>query len=581
MFYILLLIGLIIRLILIPHPGFEADVAYWKGWGLAVSDKGILWLVKNTNYNYPPGFAYILYLINKIYALFSNPHVIASYWDKTNFLYLFLIKGVTVFADLGIVILILKIAKKLNSKIGPILALVYFLHPAVLFDGALWGQVDQFGLFLFLVVIYFLMTDQLFLATTIFTVSFLMKLQNIIFIPLFFIFVYRKYGYKDTVKSLAYSSLAFLIVSLPFFLYHEFGSLIYLMTVNSDWFPYFSLNAFNLWWILSGLNGMGLSDKNLLFGITNAKFLGLLLFSLGYFTACVTTFMSKRENLLKNFIISSTFVVFAFFHLLTESHDRYLFPAIGLLLLLILFIDKKDFRKTALLTILVSASFFLNLYIAMYFNYPQAVFWPFFKETTLSITLFISLVQIGLFIWFFIQFVFPGYVKNIKLNLAMVILIIAVLLGQNWSYLAKKPVSLSKLKPINTNQEYLRPVSNMTVDSQIDVFKWARLSDNYFFYDKGIGSHADSLIEYSLKGKFSQFVSDYGIDTEGNPEAQVYFSVWGDGRELFHSEPKGRFDSPSTVRVNIEGVDKLALRIFKIKSNFGAHADWLDPALIR
>src|SRR3989338_11172320 len=92
MFYILIALGFILRIILIPVPGFKADMAFWKGWGLAVADKGVLWLVKNTNYNYPPGFAYVLTLINKIYSFFLDPYNTNQYFSDTNLLYLFLIK---------------------------------------------------------------------------------------------------------------------------------------------------------------------------------------------------------------------------------------------------------------------------------------------------------------------------------------------------------------------------------------------------------------------------------------------------------------------------------------------------------
>ena len=86
MYFLLLSLGLVVRLLLIPVSGFKADIAFWKGWGLAVTDKGIIWLVNNTNYNYPPGFAYILELIGKVYKLFADPYNIGQYWMDNNLL---------------------------------------------------------------------------------------------------------------------------------------------------------------------------------------------------------------------------------------------------------------------------------------------------------------------------------------------------------------------------------------------------------------------------------------------------------------------------------------------------------------
>src|SRR3989338_2305019 len=118
MFYIFLGFGLLIRLLLIPIPGFKADVAFWKGWGLAVADKGILWLVNNTNYNYPPGFAYVLWLINKVYALFKNPYNINEYWADNNVFYLLLINIITIAGVLLVVCLIIKIGRVIRGGSG-------------------------------------------------------------------------------------------------------------------------------------------------------------------------------------------------------------------------------------------------------------------------------------------------------------------------------------------------------------------------------------------------------------------------------------------------------------------------------
>jgi len=296
MYFLLLLLGFAIRLLLIPVAGFKADMAFWKGWGLAVSDKGIIWLVNNTNYNYPPGFAYILDLISKIYKLFADPYNINQYWMDNNLLYLFLFKLLIIASDIGIVFLIIKIAKKLKMKWGWLLGVLFFLNPAVIFDGVIWGQVDQFGLFLFLGTIYFLIDEKPKLASIIFTIAWLMKWQNILFIPIFYLFIYRKYSFNNLIKSLSVSLATFAIITFPFWFHREMASLLNLFTVNSDWFPWYSLNAFNGWWLASGLEGMKLSDKTLVLGIINAKQLGLLLFSLFYFIAALNIFLAKKEK---------------------------------------------------------------------------------------------------------------------------------------------------------------------------------------------------------------------------------------------------------------------------------------------
>ncbi len=586
MFYPLLLLGLIFRLLLIPMAGFKADMAFWKGWGLAVADKGIIWLVKNTNYNYPPGFAYVLYLINKAYALFSSPYKVDQYWAEGNLLYLGLFKSLTVIADVVVVFLIIKIVKELkpnSRKWGIVLGLVYFFNPATLFNGAFWGQVDQFGLMLFLLALYCLFKNKVKLGSAIFVISFLMKFQNIIFIPLFYLFIYKKYSWTKLITSLEVSLATLLVVIAPFWWRKEMSDLIRLVISNSDYFPSYSLNSFNLWWLASGLKGMQVSDKNLVLGILNAKQVGLAMFVFAYFIASISVFLANKEDLTKKFITSSLLAVFAFFHLLTQSHERYLFPLVGLLLLLPAYQAKEKRKSFFIFYFLFSALFFLDMYSTMFFNYPEQIIWPFSIEATRSLSLYLSILQIGIFLYFLFAYVLPQTSRlQKKLMVAFGFLIIGGLVFKNKDYLLARPVPLVSLSPISYSQDYLFPFYNKNLNTYGQPFAFGRLSSNYYFYDLGIASHANSTITYGLGKRFSRFKTDYGLDTEAAASAQVYFSIIGDGRELFRSQKKGKFENPNNVEVDIRGVDKLILRVENATGSiYGAHADWLNPVLIK
>lgn len=585
MFYNFLLFGLLIRLLFVPMAGFKADMAFWKGWGLAMVDKGIIWLVKNTNYNYPPGFSYVLYLINKTYSFFKSPYNIQEYWYDHNLLYLFLVKVIIIIADILVVVFLVKFGKKLKSKWVIALAIFYFLNPVTIFDGVIWGQVDQFGIFIFFASIYLLYIDKPKWATVIFTISFLMKFQNIIFIPLFFLYVFKRYSVRQLVECLWIAFVVFLIGIFPFWYHKEMEDLFRLLTINSDWFPWFSLNAFNLWWIVSGLNGLHTNDKTLLIGVVNAKQIGLLLFTWAYFVTCLSIFLSDKKQLFKNFVLATCLGVFAFFHLLTQSHERYLFPLFVLLPLFAMVGGLKDFggiKKFFVFMGLLSLAVFLNMYISMQMNYPDQVIWPFSADLTRFMTLYLAILQIILFVAFLVICYRSEIAKYRMIIGVLGILLLAVFIYKNINYYQGKPIPLTSLTPVDWHQSYLGPVYGKTVDSARGPFFWNRLSDNYYFYEKGIGSHADSDITYSIKGKFSRFQSDYGIDTEGDQSAQVYFSVFGDGRELFKSQIKGRFDPPSVVSIDVRGVDNLNLKITRGKDSiFGAHADWLNPVLIK
>src|SRR3989344_6824321 len=107
-------------------------------------------------------------------------------------------------------------------------------------------------------------------------------------------------------------------------------------------------------------------------------------------------------------------------------------------------------------------------------------------------------------------------IGHLKLIGFMGVLLIGLLFLKNSSFYLGKPVPLTAMRPVGLRQEYLEPVYNKTVESARGVKFWNRLSVNYYFYDKGIGSHADSEITYHLAKKFSNFSTDYGIDTEAD-----------------------------------------------------------------
>ena len=666
MFYLFLGFGLLIRFFLVHQEGFKADIAFWKSWGLAMADKGLLWLVNNTNYNYPPGFAYVLGFVNKVYGLFKDAHNINEYWLDGNVFYLFVFKLLVIGADLFIVWLIIRIGRViLNSKSEyrnsqqiqdpndqntkqnslenlnlkktnivsdfvlrapnfiKVLALLYFLNPAVIYDGVVWGQVDQFGVALFLLSAYFLLKSRSSLASIVFTVSCLMKFQNIIFIPLFFLFVFKRQenlqaGLKAMSKSLMIAFLTFFIICLPFFYARQMEKLVWLLTINSDWFPWFSLNAFNPWWIVSGLNGMGLVDKHLVLGILSAKQTGFFLFIFAYAISTVALLFSKRENLFRNFVVACILATFSFFHLLTQSHERYLFPIMGLLPILIVIQFKEYYSKIDgsiskfqfpssmqipnskfqylnflklerwnlkvvwLLEIgywlLLSVFFFLNMYLSMGWNYPDQVIPAFTRDQTLGLSLWISISQIILFTIFVVWSI--RLIRMTKLVSLIALVIIGVVFLRNLPYVQGRPISLTSFKPVSFRQDYLDPQYNRTVESARGVNYWNRLSVNYYFYDRGIGSHADSDITYHLNQAFSVFRTDYGVDTEADQSAKVYFEILADGKVLFRSNTRGRFDPPGSVTVNVKGAKYLTLRIVKAgENNFGAHVDWLNPVL--
>lgn len=642
-FLFILFLGLLIRIFFIGNTGFLADIAFWKSWSLAAADHGIVWAASNTNSNYPPAFFYVLWLMGKVYALIADPHNFNDFWRQNNFAFLLVSKSVAIISDLIIAYLIYwffskketlnKLGAFLNNRaieqssnsLPILLSSIFFLNPVVILDSAIWGQVEPFGILFTIISIILLFYHRPLLATAIFATGTLMKLQNIIFIPIYFIFIWRYFDFSTMIKSLAAGTVTFFALNLPFIWQHQMNQVLYLLTVNSDYFPWLSLNAHNLWWIVAGGHGMQVIDKITVLGILNAKTVGLIIFSIIYFLFSILVFLKPSP---RNFLLSLTMVIFAFFLFTTQSHERYSYPVVVLLLLFYPFIesakntlggvagrsgdaghDSPEVNYSAkrlansftvrgvlsghlggvpfarsinyfwFLYLLLTLAIFFNMHFGLIINYPQNGFPILTQLTTTPGTILNSYLLILLF-FLLLPYVF-SQISFIFLFSSFLFLVSGLTLF-NLPYLAGKPISLTSFKPIIVKQDYGTLQVNRAVNSFLGLKSWNRLSNNYFFYRKGFGTHANSNLVFDIDRKFKTLTTDFGVDTEAATPASVMFRVNGDGKILFESKKMGRFDFPGHTQVNIRGVKYLGLEVTDAGDGINSdHADWLNPLLYK
>jgi Gpi18-like mannosyltransferase len=592
------ILAFFIRILLIPNPGFEADVAFWKSWGLAVLDFGIIKGLPLTNYNYPTPFGYFLALMPAAYRLFADPHNFNQYWQNTNLLFLIVSKLPAILADFGIAGLFVLIGRNpkrfgfpdLRPTIYYLFAFIYLLNPISWMDSAWWGQVDSLGVIIFFGAFLLAVTKRPFLAGVVYMFAMMTKLQNMIYGPIFFLFIWQYAGFDGLVKSIAGSLLTFIGLNIEFILSGTMWKVIESLTGNYDYFPWLSLNAFNLWWIVSGARGMQFSDKLLSVGLANAKTVGLYLFSAGYLLAALV--MKPRESPIYRFLTALVIANASFFLFQTESHDRYAFPLIVFLFLWGIFwirrhltvkelprvFSSSPFRSFMILYSLFSILYFYNLHTALVFNYPDNGMPLLSSFIRPNLTISVSLLLIGLFFWFL-------YAIRRDVSpwtfLVPVILVTGALTAKNMPLIARAPVSLTAMIPVSASQDYGIRQINMPVNAYSGFDSWGSLSVQYAFYRKGIGIHANSTQIFDIRKHFTRFSFDYGIDTEAGPRGSVIFEVYGDDKKLFASEKIGRYDPPRHADVDITGVSSLKLVVTDAGDGItDDHADWLNPKLI-
>jgi Gpi18-like mannosyltransferase len=608
-------LALIIRIILLPNKGFEADISFWKSWGLAVYDHGIVWGIENTNNNYPTAFAYVLGLMTWVYSLFADPHNFYEYWSNNNLLFMTISKMPSVLADFGIAGIILWIGKNTKKVHFPqlpfsfyaLLAFAYLLNPIVIIDGAWWGQVDSVGVFVFFVAFLLAVRRMPFLAGFVYMASMMTKLQNMIYGPAFFIFLWQFNGFSGLIKGVAGTMTAFFGLNFEFFLARKMGLVFESLTANYDYFPFLSLNAYNLWWIVAKANGMHTLDRFSTIGIANAKSIGLAIFSSFYLIAIVLmiketifkmfkksvdpTAIADPQTILYRFFTALMLIAGGFFLFQTESHDRYAFPmtlffpmwATFFLATAITKVQRLDPYKTKVFKVLgisyliFAVFYFYNLHTALVVNYPQNGI-PLLKELVQPVfTITDSVILLALFgayLW--------AVARHVSATWFIIpVLSCAILIGiPNLPLLTKKPVSINVFKPIISQQGYGTRQVDMPVNAFNGFDSWGSLSVQYAFYKHGIGTHSKSYHMYHVNKLFRWFSVDVGIDTEAGGKGTSSFEVYGDDKLLFKYDKIGRFEYPKHMNINIVGVTRLGLVTNDAGDGINDdHTDWLNPQL--
>ncbi|BDH11221.1 NPCBM/NEW2 domain-containing protein [Streptomyces hygroscopicus] len=94
-------------------------------------------------------------------------------------------------------------------------------------------------------------------------------------------------------------------------------------------------------------------------------------------------------------------------------------------------------------------------------------------------------------------------------------------------------------------------------------------------YDKGIGTHADSDLEFFAGGRCTSFTADAGIDDEIADYGEAAFSVEADGKVLWTSPKLTGKSAPVAVDVPLGGARHVRLKVTDTDGKkSGDHGDW-------
>ncbi|SRR6266487_176749 len=336
----------VMRASLLPVAG-SADLFLLRAFAERLADVGPHDYYLANYQHYLPGYLYILWGIGELFQL--TPVRTAS--DTTHIIILKLPANVF---DSATAILVFEILRKRSSGyLAPLAAGLYLFNPAIFYNSAIWGQFDAVPTFFMLLAFYLFTKEKYEFSAAAMAISLLVKTQTVCLLPIYSLAFILRAPPKRVLISAALALALLALVPLPFFWTDPLLGLPSLVQHQQDYYSFDSVNAFNLWWILAGLE----VDSASYLGLSHQTW-GRVLWLIAQ--VAIGFWLVRRQRDDWSVYWAASLSLFAFFILPTRIHERYLFPFFSFFL-----ISASVSRNRILLVALyvcVSVFHFLNLY---------------------------------------------------------------------------------------------------------------------------------------------------------------------------------------------------------------------------
>lgn len=325
---ILLVLGaafLIKSVLAVKYAGHGTDMNCFYAWSDMIFDNGISkFYYLDAFTDYPPGYMAILWVVAGIRRLFG----IGLTSDAGRWL----IKLVPMLADLGTAYLVYLFSKKKFSEgTSLILAGLYALNPLVILDSSIWGQTDSVFTLAVILTCYLCMEEKRIPAYFVYIVGVLIKPQAIMFAPILIYTIIeqvflKNFNWQKFKKDLI-GGLAAIVVMFGLAAPFGLGKVIsqYVDTMGS--YEYCSINAYNFW-AMFGKNWASQNDRFL--GIKYSTYGSLAIVAAIALSAWL--FFKKMKEDKSKYFVSMAVICSTMFLFSVRMHERYLFPAIVLVL---------------------------------------------------------------------------------------------------------------------------------------------------------------------------------------------------------------------------------------------------------
>jgi dolichyl-phosphate-mannose-protein mannosyltransferase len=323
-----------VRWYFIQSQGFTTDIGTFEAWAIALAEHGLWSFYNNGSFaDYPPGYCYILVVVGWIWETFFRAT------DANQTALVALVKMPAILADLGIGALLYGIARRFAGEwiaIGT--CALYLLNPAIIFNSAIYGQVDSVSAGVALLAVFLLLKSDdpgsrpgvyVVLAWATLSFSLLIKPQAAVLIPLFSAYAFTGGGDRQartvaTVAGIAAAFVVAIVLAEPFHPSNPVEAIHWLLgrfAFGSNVYPYNSVNAFNLWAVRGA---MWQSDSTPMIGVPLYFWgIGLVIVSV---VAVVWRYLQERTP--RAFLEGCAIATLGFFIFATRMHERYIFDGV-------------------------------------------------------------------------------------------------------------------------------------------------------------------------------------------------------------------------------------------------------------
>lgn len=346
-----LLVGVGIRVVLLPIEGFRGDIDQFAAWVHAIATNGLA-RAYDQELTFGPVMASIWGSLAALEPAFRTAT------DASDPMIRALMRIPASIADIGLAMLAAYVLRD-RPRWAIVAAAAIVLHPAILDVSIRYGQYESIYLLSALGALVLAINGRNGLAAAALALAVMTKPQAVPFLVPFAAWFWATGGPRGFARCALIGLGVAAVLWLPFAA--AGGPLNYLHnlgTYQNDIFGVLSLRAWNPWWVVQEALGGGefVSDQNHLLGPVTFRHLGYAVTALLELVVFLGVRRDPRPRTLMLGLAATTLIAFCF---LTTMHERYAYGAVIFLMLLI------PERSIRILAIAFGIVFTLNLLAAV------------------------------------------------------------------------------------------------------------------------------------------------------------------------------------------------------------------------